>query len=290
MIKRLSTVILALVIPLMAIAQAVPCVTIRTSASELSMGGVCAASGSDFEQRPGIFEAEIGKTFYQTSAIGYNLTNYMARIWAMKNLSFGFKCTTNSMKDIELYGSSGQPLGTFHPSELSAGLEFKFLPISNLSFTATGKLIRSTLAENHSAKCMAADLCGRWQPVRNITAALAVENLGGEVDYGYGAYPLPTTYKAGIGGLLPIGSKFEMEAAADFGTIPAYSAMVICAGTGCIYNRTVALRLGAHISTNGEILPTYATIGAAYLSDIFDISGAYMTAANSFSISVKLKL
>ena len=130
----------------------------------------------------------------------------------------------------------------------------------------------------------------KWHFLDALTAGLAVENLGGKLDYGYGAYPLPTTYKAGVYGLLPVAEKHALEATAEAGIMPAYSTTLASVGAGYIYNHALSLRLGAHISTKGEILPTYATAGVAYLSDNFEIGAAYMTAANSLSISVKLKL
>ena len=59
---------------------------------------------------------------------------------------------------------------------------------------------------------------------------------------------------------------------------------------GYVYNGRLALRLGAHISTKAEVLPTYASVGASFLSENFDIGAAYLTAANSFALSVKIRL
>lgn len=290
MIRRLLLSLIMMAATLCAAAQAVPFVTIRTSTSQLAMGGASAAWSEDFTHGENIFEAEIGKTFWQTKAINYNLTNYSARVWAVPSLAIGLKCTTNSMGEIELYSDNGQPLGTFRPSELCATLDLTYKPLTNIALGVAGKIIRSSLTDSNAANCFAADISAKWQVSKLFTIGLAAENLGGDINYGYGAYPLPTTYKAGIFSTIPFKEKHAIEAAADFGTMPAYSTILASIGAGYVYNRSLALRLGAHISTKGEIMPTYASVGAAYMSENFEIGGAYLSAANSFSISVKLKL
>lgn len=290
MIKRVVIAVILLSAALGAAAQAVPFITLRTSTDQLAMGGVSAAWGDEFNRGDNVFEAGIGKTFWQTSAINYNLTNYSARVWAIPSLAIGLKFTTNSMGAIDLYSENGQPLGNFQPSELCGGLEVTFMPFKSLSIGVAGKFIRSSLTDQNSARTFAADIMGRWKISNYLTAGVAIENLGKEIDYGYGAYPLPTTYKAGVFGSIPIKEKHAIEAAADFGTMPAYSTILASIGAGYIYNRALALRLGAHISTKGEIMPTYASVGAAYMSENFELGGAYLSVANSFSLSLKLKL
>ena len=290
MIRRLLLTLLLVSAAIGSSAQAVPFITLRTSALEAAMGGASVANADDFLHGDNLFEAGIGKTFWQISAINYNLTNYPARVWAIPQLAIGLKCTTNSMGETELFSDNGQPLGTFRPSELCAALDITFKPISNVAIGVAGKIVRSSLSDQNSARCFATDLSLKWHIIEALTAGLAVENLGGKLDYGYGAYPLPTTYKAGIYGLLPIAEKHALEATAEAGLMPAYSNVLASIGAGYLFNHSLSLRLGAHISTKKEILPTYATVGVAYISDIFEIGGAYMTASNSLSISVKLKL
>ena len=110
------------------------------------------------------------------------------------------------------------------------------------------------------------------------------------MDYGYGAYPLPTTFKAGFAGTLTLGGKHALEYAADGGVMPASEAFLASLGTGYLYDGMIAVRCGAHICTKENVLPTYFSAGLFFKSTIFDIGAAWLSAANTYSISARLKL
>lgn len=288
MMRRLAISVLMLCLSLAAAAQVVPFVTVRMSARQLALGGAHAADPEPLDSAATVFEAAVSKVLWQKSAIDYNLTDYRAGAWIARSLRLGLDITTNNMGEMVTYSDNGQPLGTFQPSELMAAIDVCYKPSGKIAILAAGKMIRSSLADNYSARAYAIDIEGRWKVSKNIYTGFAVNNLGQAIGYGYGSYPLPTTYKAGLYGIF--GGTHAVEGAADFGAMPAWSTFLASVGAGYVYNGRLALRLGAHISTKAEVLPTYASVGASFLSENFDIGAAYLTAANSFALSVKIRL
>ncbi len=290
MMRRLIIFLCMLTAALNAAGQAVPFLTIRMDAGEQALGGAHVASGNLLPLTGSVFEAGVGKTLYQTSGINYNLTHVSARVRIIDGLSAGLEYTSNNMGEMTGYSSNGQPTGTFQPSEMSAALRVSFNPIEKLNLNAAGKLIRSALTDDHSAKCYAADLGAIYKISDSFAAGIAIENLGGDIDYGYGAYPLPTTYKAGLGGIVTIKGKHALEFAADGGAMPSGSAFLASLGTGYVYDNMISVRCGAHICTNAVVLPSYFSAGIYFKSSIFDIGAAWLSAFNTYSISAKVKL
>lgn len=290
MTRRLSMILLFAALAIQAHAQAVPFVTIQRTAESLALGGAHVAGPWNLPLEANVFEAGIGKTYWQKSAINYNLTNVDARVRVLDNLSVGLLFTYNNMEETTLYSSSGQPLGTTQPTELYAGLTASYAPVEKLALNLSGKYIHSALTDHNTAGAPAFDIGAIWRVGRSVSLGVLGENLGPAISYGYGSYPLPATIKTGYYGLFNIAQKHAIETAADLGAMPAYSAALASLGAGYIYNRTVALRFGAHICTRGDILPTYASAGLFVTTPEVDIGAAYLSASNTFSISARLKL
>lgn len=288
MMRRLISCMFALAMAIAAGAQAVPFVTIQPSAERLAAGGAHVATADNYPLSGSAFEAGVGKTYWQTGAIDYNLTNIEARVKLTPKLTAGLLVTTNSMAEMTLYSESGQPLGTSQPTELCAGIGLSFNPARQLVVNITGKYIRSALTDTYEASCLAADLGAIWRFDGPFAAGICIENIGEGIDYGYGKYPLPTTVKCG--GYALFGDIHAAELAADFGAMPAYNTLLTSVSAGYVYNKMIAVRCGAHISTKGDIMPTYASFGAAFTGTNFDIAAAYLTAANTYSVSLRLKL
>ena len=72
--------------------------------------------------------------------------------------------------------------------------------------------------------------------------------------------------------------------------MPVCSAALASIGTGYIFNNMIAVRCGAHISAKADIMPTYFSVGAFFASEIFDFGAAYLTAADTFTLSARFKL
>ena len=290
MMRRFTIFIMLLTATLSAAGQVVPFLTIRMDAGEQAFGGAHVASANLLPLKDYIFEAGIGKTLWQTSGINYNLTNVSARVRIVEGLTAGIEYTSNKMGEMTLYSDNGQPLGTFQPSEMAAALRLSFNPLKKLNLNAAGKMIRSSLTDDNTGQCYAADLGAIYKIGKSFAAGIAVENLGADIDYGYGAYSLPTTYKAGFAGTVQLKEKHAVEFAADGGAMPTGSAFLTSLGTGYVYNNMLSVRCGAHICTNDAVLPSYFSAGIYFKSANFDIGAAWMSAANTYSISARLKL
>lgn len=280
----------ALTLAVAARAQAVPFVTIPHSTASLALGGAHAATPEAAPMKETSFEAGVDKLFWQTSAINYSITNYAARARVIEVLTLRFEYTTNSMEEVTLYSDTGQALGTTQPNEMSAALSASFAPVKNIFIMAKGKYIHSSLTDTYDATGWAADLGAVWQVSKPLAIGLLAENFGTGIDYGFGEYPLPSTVKAGVYGIFTLAPRHTLETAADAGLMPYYSAFLASLGAGYVYNGMLALRVGAHICTKGDILPTYASVGLFFTSTNFDIGAAFLTASNTFSISARLKL
>lgn len=290
MIRRTLTTLIAMALAVAAWAQAVPFVTIPHPTSSLALGGARAATPEAAPMNETAFEAGVDKLFWQTSAINYNITNYAFRARVIEALTLGFEYTTNSMEEMTLYSDTGQALGTTQPNEMSAALSASYAPVKNIYILARGKYIHSSLTDTYDATGWTADLGVVWQVIKPLSVGLLAENFGSSIDYGFGDYPLPSTVKAGVYGNFALAPRHSIETAADAGLMPFYSAFVASLGAGYVYNGMLALKVGAHICTKGDILPTYASAGLFFTSTNFDIGAAYLTAANTYSISARLKL
>ncbi len=290
MMRRLVTIVIALMSALQVMAQAVPFVTIRMDAGQQALGGAHVADASLLPIKETLFEAGIGKTLWQTDGIGYNLTNIEARVRIVESLAIGLEYTSNNMGEMNLYSDNGQPKGTFQPGEMCAGLILSYNPLGRLNIHAEGKMIRSSLTEANPAKGFAADVGVIYMISDSFRAGIAAENIGAALDYGYGAYPLPTTYKAGLSGAISISGKHGVLIAADAGAMPSTGAFLASVGAGYEYNKMISARFGAHICTKETALPTYFSAGIFFQSTIFDIGAAWLSAANTYSISARLKL
>ena len=192
MMRRVILCMVAIAICFAAGAQVVPFVTIQPSAERLAGGGAHVATPDNLPITANVFEIGVGKTLWQTKAIDYNLTNIDARVQITPALTAGLAVTSNSMDEMTLYGENGQGLGTSQPTELCAGIVLAYNPAGNLFVNVAGKYIRSALTDNDDATCFAADLGAIWRFAQSISAGIKVENIGGTIDYGYGAYPLWT--------------------------------------------------------------------------------------------------
>ena len=151
-------------------------------------------------------------------------------------------------------------------------------------------MIRSSLTDEHTASGYAADLGVIYLFSDSFAAGIAAENVGAALDYGYGKYPLPTTYKAGVNGVFTLKGKHGVIMAADAGAMPSQGAFLASAGAGYVYDRMISARVGAHICTKETVLPTYFSAGIFFQSTNFDIGAAWLSAANTYSISARLKL
>ena len=290
MMRRIAIMIVLLTTALSAAGQAVPFLTIRMDAGEQAFGGAHVASANLLPLKNNIFEAGIGKTLWQTSGINFNLTNVSARVRIVEGLTAGIEYTSNKMGEMTLYSENGQPTGTFQPGEMAASLRVSYNPLQKLNLNAAGKIIRSALTDDNTGQCYAADLGAIYKIGNSFAAGIAIENLGGNIDYGYGAYPLPTTYKAGLDGTVCLKGKHSVEFAADGGIMPAGSALLASLGTGYVYDNMISIRCGAHICTKENVLPSYFSAGIYFKSANFDIGAAWTSAANTYSISARLKL
>jgi len=289
--KKLCLICLLLcAIKSISFAQSVPFVTIQPFAENLALGGAHVATPSSLPLASSRMEVGYGKTFWQTKAIHYNLNNLRIRLRIIPGFTLGFEYTDNSLDKYEIFDANGNSKGMYQPNEMYAGASICFSPVKALSLDITGRYIRSSLASDTDAQGFAADIRGvyRLSPMLNI--GVEARNLGAEIDYGYGTYKLPSTFFAGAYGTYPIAENHKLEAAIDCGTMPAYSTGLASLGAGYIFSDMIALRAGAHISTNGNVMPTYFSFGAFFASSFFDIGAAYLTAANTFSISAKIRL
>ena len=290
MMRRLAITALLLAAALAAKAQAVPFVAVRTSAKELSMGGAHASGVDLFSGQEAVFQAGVDRVWWQTKSAGYRLTGLQARVNLAPGFALGVSLGSNAMDEMTLYSENGQPLGSFQPNEMVLAMGACFKPVKAIALEAAAKIIRSSLTDSNRARAFAVDLLGSWKISSALTAGIAINNLGQDMDYGYGAYKLPTTCKTGVHCLFTIAGKHSIEAAADLGAMPAYSTLLASAGAGYVYDKSLALRCGAHISSQNDIMPTYYCVGASFLSENFDLSGSYLTAARTFAISLRLKL
>ncbi len=286
--KRLLTILASALTALCLQAQPASYLSIPNSAERLALGGYDNALPE--LQSGELLEAGFTKTLWQTKGIDWNISDLRATVRPLTFLAAGLEFSSNQMAEYDSYDDRGNPTGSYQPYEMSVRAEVRIYPFRSLTLSMAGRVLHSSLGSAFDAQSFSADFGCSYTFKRIVTVGLQGKNIGGKLDYGSGSSLMPAIYSAGAYADIPISQLLRLEGALSAGSVSNYSVTFATAGAGLVIKEAVAVRLGGHFSGNAGVMPSYFSAGAFYAGRHFEIGGAYLTAANTFSISAKLTL
>lgn len=183
---------------------------------------------------------------------------------------------------------SGSVKDSFTPGETLVGLGAAYSVTEWLSVGVTGRMVKSTLAEDASASVFGADVALFFKKDA-LSAGLSVNNVGGKVNYGGDDYDQPMLAK--------VGAAYRFGNPEASSVTPSVEADVLfkggfMAGVGLEYSYKNFLfaRGGFHYGDKEKAVPTYASLGLGVRFKGISLDLAYLTASdvlgNSLSVGV----
>ena len=197
-------------------------------------------------------------------------------------LSFGGQDFLDKPYDIS--GEQGAVKGSFKPYDLIISLGGSYKITNAIDAGLTIRTITSVLGESAKGSTFCGDVRVGYSG-NSWNANLSVRNLGTPINYGNGAYNLPSLIAA-HGGWTPV-KGLNVAAEADFlfsGTFMAGAGAEYC------YADIVTARAGFHYGDPSKALPTFASLGLGGKFFGVHLDAAYVfaspTIGNSFMISL----
>lgn len=186
----------------------------------------------------------------------------------------------------DIVSGSGSVTDSFTPGETLVGLGAAYSVTDWLSVGVTGRMVKSTLAEDAKASVFGADVAVFFKK-EALSAGLSVNNVGGKVNYGGDSYDQPMLAK--------IGAAYRFGDPQASSVTPSVEADVLfkgglMAGAGVEYSFKGILfaRGGFHYGDKEKAVPTYASLGLGACLKGVSLDIAYLTAGdvlnNSFSV------
>ena len=157
------------------------------------------------------FTAQYGLWF---QGINYNVIGFVCPTETMG--SFGVGIISLSMSDIAKRTSDTvEPDGKFGAMDAAYYLSYARPIVSKLSVGVSLKFINQKI-DTQSASAYAADAGVLWEtPLNNLSAGLAIQNVGTPIKFNIEEDPLPLNVKAGVGYCWPIAARSELTVALD---------------------------------------------------------------------------
>lgn len=258
--------------------------TIAGEAGAYSLENNAAAmSLSDFKAA-----ATVSYGIWQPSYAKDNVLGAGVAFKATKKLAFGLTFKMFKQPSYDVMNSDGQVGGSFSPSELSAGIGASYSITDFLSVGVTGRMVRSSIAEDAKASVFGADVSVLYKK-NALSAGLSVNNVGGKVNYGASDYDQPMMARAG--------AAYRFGDAKASAVTPSVEADLLfkggfMAGVGVEYSYKSLLfaRGGFHYGDKEKAVPTYASLGLGVKFAGISLDVAYLTASDVLGNSLSIGL
>lgn len=269
--RRSLIYIIAILMPVIAQAQALPFVAADYSAPALSKAGAVATETSStafaafgnvaavpFSDH--IADFLLGYTLWQPSSAVSNVISAGGAYNVKDRFGVALGMTYGMHPGYEIFSETGgSSKGMFTPADIQfkAGLSWRFL--SFLSVGANLGFASSTLAEGVSYGAFISDIF-LFSEFSDFKAALGVSGLGSSVVSASGAsFSLPSALTIGLGYDKDIAQKHSVGVAVD---VDYYFAGHFTAAVGAdyTYDDMVSLKAGYRYGGN-SVLPSYASLG-----------------------------
>ena len=296
--KGILTYLLAVLMPVVASAQALPFVSAEYAAGALAKAGAVSTetrstamaafgnvAGVTYSESAADFKA--GYTSWQPNSVGTSVL-FLGGSYNLDNkLGFALGLTSGSYDEYEIFNDSGSSKGTFKPSDfqLNVGAAYRVLPF--LSAGVNLGYASSSLAESVSYGAFKADIF-LMSKFDDLKVALGVADLGSAVVSASDAkFSLPSALKLGVGYDMTFADVHKVDVAldADYYFAGAAAAAV---GAEYIFNDMISVCAGYRYGGD-SIIPSYASVGIGGRLYGVSLELAYILPSNS-SMSDTLSL
>lgn len=212
---------------------------------------------------------------------------YLAAGAAMKlndKLGFGLSFKLLNQQPYNVTAPSSSISGEYTPSEMTAALGVAYALTDFLSVGVSARYTSSNLAKDSKAGVIGADLAASFK-TGGLSAAVAVNNLGGKVNYGKKEYDQPTMVRAGAA--YSLGSKDASMVTASLEAAYLLSGGIM-GGIGAEYawNNMVFLRCGYHYGNDVKLIPSFASVGLGIKFFGIGLDAAYLLASDTLGNSL----
>ena len=268
--KNILTYTIALLLPLMASAQALPFVAADYSPAVLAKAGADATETSStafsafgnvaavpYSASSGDFAASY--TMWQPSSAGSNVIAVGGGYNLNGKLGLALGFTYGMHPGYEIFSETGSSKGTFNPSDMQvkAGFSYRFLPF--LSAGADVGYASSTLAQGVSYGAFMADVF-LMSKFSDFKIALGVSDIGSSVTSASGQkFALPSALTLGLGydKTFAQAHRVDVSVDADYYFANAFAGAV---GAGYTFNDMAGVKAGYRYGGT-SVIPSYASLG-----------------------------
>ncbi|MBQ9411386.1 MAG: PorV/PorQ family protein [Bacteroidales bacterium] len=199
------------------------------------------------------------------------------------------------------FGSFGVALGGvyqmeqdfdgFRPSELQINLGAGVKILSWLGLGVNARYVQETIFQGHSNKGFGLDAMALFAPVKGLTVAAGVSNIGTQVQDSAGnKYPQPTSLTVAAAYNLMIGSKNFLEFMLDENYFISSGKNAISFGMEYSYDHIGFARVGYRIASDGAAYPSHLSLGLGAQYAGFRIDVSYLTLSEVIGNTVAVGL
>lgn len=164
--------------------------------------------------------------------------------------------------------------GTYSPKESSFEAAAAYAFSENFAAGVNVRMISSDLGEDASASSVAADISLTYKKDAFKIAA-AITNIGGELDYGYGGYKLPSMAKFGANYTFSLAPKHTLALNIEGDLVMEPSAFMAAIGAEYSCNNVFNVRAGYHVGDE-VVIPSYGSAGIGIKLGKFNLDAAYL--------------
>lgn len=166
-------------------------------------------------------------------------------------------------------GVASQVNGTFTPKESVIRIGGAFAFAERFSLGAGANIVSSSLAPDAKANVFGVDIGIRYMSDA-FQAGLAVNNLGGKVNYGGSGYSQPGVLKAGAA------YSFKGLTAGAEADYLFEGGLMAAAGLEYSYRNILSARAGYHYGNEKKAIPSYASLGLGAKLYGISLDAAYL--------------
>lgn len=291
------TGVLMLLLPAVAMAQALPFVAAETDAASLGKAGAnlvetSSIANASFSNAAAIPFSEqkldVAAGYTMWKPVSSNILNVGAAFNMKQKFGVAVGFQYGMLPSQDLTTAGGALSGTFKPSEMhvNVGLAWRFLPF--LSLGANVGYATSSLAEGYSYGALAADVFAMAK-FGGLKVTAGVANVGTTVkDAAGNEFCIPGSIAVGAGYSKVFGEKngIDVQVDADY----YFSGwMAVAAGASYTYNDFVSVRVGYRYGGESPV-PSYASVGAGVKFLGIKLDAAYLISSSPIGNTLALSL
>ena len=297
--RRLTIILIAIVLPLVMSAQALPFVAADYSPVTAAKGGASVVETSStayaaftnaaavpFSRLKGDFA--FGYSLWQPSSLKTNVIGLAGSYNINNKVGIAAGFTYGMNPEYEVFDAGGVSDGFFRPSQTQVNLGVSWRFIKYLALGVNLGYAGQKLAEKHGYGAFTSDIFLMTE-VKGFKAALGISNLASKVKSASGdKFALPSSLTVGLGYSADFAQKHSIDVNADLDYY-FHKAFTAAVGAGYTFNDLLSVRAGYHYGGK-SVIPSYASAGLGVKFFGVTIDCAYLIAGKDSPMKNTLSL